>query len=99
MREAQAALANQAGRPRVARSVQAAYAIAERLGAVPLRRSLEEIAARGGVRLGSDASEPAGTRGESVSDAPRDLARGRYELTRRELEASRTDSPLGQSDG
>ena len=99
MREAHAALAVQAERPRVARLCPRPRTPSPSAWVpLPLRRSLEEIAARGGVRLGSDASEPAGMRDVSVPASPPDMARGRYELTRRELEVLDLLA-AGQTDG
>ena len=65
MREAEATLAQHRDRPRAARALHEAHRIASGLGAVPLRRTTEALAARAGIVL-----EPAdGQTGPDGGDA------------------------------
>jgi DNA-binding CsgD family transcriptional regulator len=110
MREAEATLARRHDRQRAARALNESRRIATRLGAIPLRRATEELAARAGIslepadsRTGADGGEAGGR--EMDSSHPTQAAgragpvpRGRYDLTRREREVLGL-VVAGQSDG
>jgi DNA-binding CsgD family transcriptional regulator len=95
-REAEALLATKAPRARAEQVLGAAYAVAVRLGAVPLRRELELLAQRGRVRLEAPA-EPSPATAEAPSVA------ASLGLTQREAEvlalvaAGRTNRQIGQA--
>ena len=110
MREGEAALAQHRDRPRAARALNEAWAIATRLGALPLREASEGLAARAGITL-----EPADSRaspdGEEAALQPNEalnatkaakrvgpVRRGRYDLTQREREVLVLIA-AGRSDG
>ena len=115
MREGQAALAGRRDRTRATAAILAAWAIASELGARPLLGKLEELAGRAGVRLSPEppeddhAASPAepDRRWSINPDRPQHQAhvgeRGRYDLTRRELEvldllaAGRSDGEIATS--
>jgi DNA-binding CsgD family transcriptional regulator/tetratricopeptide (TPR) repeat protein len=98
MREAEATLAQQRDRPRAARALIEAHAIATRLGAMPLRSAVEWLAARAGIaleaadgRTGSDGDHPAiretkGSMSTRIAGRAGPVRRGRYDLTPRERE-------------
>jgi DNA-binding CsgD family transcriptional regulator/tetratricopeptide (TPR) repeat protein len=94
-REAEALLASKAPSARAEQALGAAYAVAVRLGAVPLRRELELLAQRGRVRLKAPA-EPSPATAEAPSVA------ASLGLTQREAEvlalvaAGRTNRQIGQ---
>ena len=93
-REAEALLATRASRARAEQALGAAYAVAVRLGAVPLRRELELLAQRGRLRL-----EPPV---QPVAEPETPSAAASLGLTRREAEvlalvaAGRTNRQIGQ---
>ena len=93
-REAEALLATKAPRARAEQVLGAAYAVAVRLGAVPLRRELELLAQRGRLRL-----EPPV---QPVAEPETPSAAASLGLTRREAEvlalvaAGRTNRQIGQ---
>jgi DNA-binding CsgD family transcriptional regulator/tetratricopeptide (TPR) repeat protein len=95
-RQAEALLASRAPRAQAEETLQAAHAVAARLGAAPLRRELELLAQRGRVRLAAPA-EPAVAESEAPSVA------ASLGLTRREAEvlalvaAGRTNRQIGQA--
>ena len=110
MREGEATLAQRRDRPRAARTLKEAHAIAIRLGAMPLRRKTEELAARAGIALEARdgrtgaAGDDAAVREKEIS-FPTQAAeragtgpRGRYDLTPREREVLRLVAG-GRSDG
>ena len=103
MREAEATLDLHRDRPRAAGALMEAQAIAARIGAAPMLRQTEALAARAGITL-----EPPASRIERSDSPPsampaRPIRRGPYDLTRREREvlallaAGRSDGEIGEA--
>ena len=96
LREAEALLASRAPRAWAEETLRAAYEVAVRLGAVPLRRELERLAQRGRVQLQTPA-EPVPVAEAEAPSVARSLG-----LTRREAEVlallaeGRTNRQIGQ---
>ena len=89
MREGEAALAGNRDRRRATRALTEALEIATRLGAVPLRRATEKLAATAGIRL-----EPPERR-ERLEPALLDLTRREREVLTL-LAAGRSNSEIGE---
>jgi DNA-binding CsgD family transcriptional regulator/tetratricopeptide (TPR) repeat protein len=110
MREAEATLALHHDRPRAARALNEANVLASGLGAMPLRRMIEDLASRAGVTLGPPAAQPNQEGREAVMLATdhasgaqsalpsKPVPRGRYDLTPREREVLALLA-AGRSDG
>ena len=109
MREGEATLARHRDRPRAARALNGAMAIATRLGALPLRHATESLAARARIALESvdGRAVPGGEAGprEKGTSYPTEavertgpVPRGRYDLTPREREVLLLVA-AGRSDG
>jgi DNA-binding CsgD family transcriptional regulator len=95
MREAQALLAGRRDRGRLAPVLTEAFAIADRLGAQPLRTKVEDLALRAGVRLTDDTPTASANARRQKRGS---IERGRDELTRREVEVVGLLA-AGRSDG
>ena len=65
MREGEATLARHGDRPRAARALNEAHRIASVLGALPLRRQTEALAARAGIVLEQADAQPAPDGGDA----------------------------------
>jgi DNA-binding CsgD family transcriptional regulator len=95
-RQAGALLATKAPRAKAEEPLQAAHAVAVRLGAAPLRRELELLAQRGRVRLAAPAAQ-------AVVEPEAPSVAASLGLTRREAEvlalvaAGRTNRQIGQA--
>jgi DNA-binding CsgD family transcriptional regulator len=110
MREAEATLALHRDRPRAARALNEAWAIATRLRAAPLREATEALAARAGItlepadgRIGPDDGdagirETKGSKSTKTAGRAGAVPRGRYDLTPREREVLALVA-AGRSDG
>ena len=86
MREAEATLELHRDRPRAARALNEARAIAIRLGAMPLQRATENLAARAGIAFEATAAPEDTSPEASAPVPPARVPRGRYDLTPREHE-------------
>jgi DNA-binding CsgD family transcriptional regulator len=103
MREGEATLALHRDRTRAAHTLNEANALASGLGALPLRRMIEDLASRAGVTLGSVAilnhdAPPAVIDSARSAQPSKPAPRGRYDLTPREHEVLALLAS-GRSDG
>ena len=98
MREAEATLAQHRDRPRAARALMEAQDIATRLGAAPLLRETEALAARAGIALEQPAPRTEPSQPDAASDRTGPALRGPHDLTRREREVLALVA-AGRSDG
>ena len=100
MREGEAILARQRDRPRAARALKEAWAIADRLGALPLAGVIETLAGRANIALESRTAGPVVEESRRTTRAPEGgrLPRDPSGLTRREREVLLLVA-AGRSDG